>query len=385
MPERAEKTGASAERVFAPAYLWEFRCDGAACGSRCCRGWRIPVDSAARERFASLPKKTGDAIISNLVEAEQGWKMAQDETGNCTSLCEDGLCRLQKEYGEDYLPDVCDSYPRVTYRFSDFTERSLALTCPLAARLALLPRTPMRFEERIVPARRNSPMSRPPMEAQRSEENLRALQRQMIEILQNRDKPIRIRFLRLGRFLSTLGARCGNRIPDEAALASCAENAALDAETRPRAPAYTRLRYMAELLAELYEAEEQYTPARLNTLAASLADRERESEEMLESMHGHILENLAVNELFLRLYPFSCAGGFLENFKLFTLRFRAATFPLQLQAAAKNAAPDDETALLLLERVMEKLDHNRDADRILKRRAAEDFQGMDADEVMSFL
>lgn len=385
MPERTKKTGSSTERVFAPAYLWDFRCDGAACGSWCCQGWRIPVDPAARKRFESLPTKSGDAIISNLVDTEQGWKTAQDEDGNCAFLCEDGLCRLQKEYGEDYLPDICDSYPRVTYQFSDFTERSLALTCPLTARLALLPRTPMRFEERIVPARRDSPMSHPPMEALRSEKNLRALQQRMIGILQNRDVPIRLRFLRLGRFLASLEARCGNQIPDDAALTSCAETPPLDAEARPQANAYTRLRYIAELLAELYEAEEQYTPARLNALAASLAEREREIEEMLESMHGHILENLAVNELFLRLYPFSCAGGFLENFKLFTLRFCAATFPLQLKAAAKNAAPDDETALLLLEHVMEKLDHNRDADRILKRRAAGDFEGMDADDFVAFL
>lgn len=138
-------------------------------------------------------------------------------------------------------------------------------------------------------------------------------------------------------------------------------------------------------MAALYEAEEKYTPGRINELASFLAECETESEKNLHSMHGHILENLAVNELFLRLYPFSCAGGFLANFKLFVLRFRAAEFPLLLKASSKKAQLDSETVLMLLGRIMEKLDHNRAAGELLERRAAEDFEGMEADEVMSFI
>lgn len=377
----------STERVFAPAYLWDFRCNGAACESHCCKGWRIPVDVASWERLARLPSKARKVVFSKLTEKEgTGWETRHDKNGACAFLGEDGLCRLQNTHGEDYLPDICDSYPRVSYRFSDFVERSLALTCPVAVRLALLPEMPMRFEERTVPARRASSAVKPPMEALRCKAKLRALQLQMIAILQNREKPLRLRFLHLGRFLAALEARCGNhRLPNNSSLAACVENVSPDAETRARAPAYMRLRYIAELLAALYEAEEDYNHVRLHALVSVLAEREAESEETLHSLHGHILENLAVNELFLRLYPFSCAGGFLENFKLFILRFRVAEFPLLLKASSKNAALDSETVLLLLNRVMEKLDHNRAADGLLKRRAAEDFEGMDADEALSFI
>ncbi len=390
MPMRTGKTeqGEQAmERVFAPTYLWDFRCDGSACESHCCRGWRIPVDMASWERLARLPSKTRKAVFAKLVEKEgTGWEIKHDKNGACAFLGKDGLCRLQETHGEEYLPDVCDSYPRVSYRFTDYVERSLALTCPVAARLALLPESPMRFEERTVPARRASSVTSPPMEAQRIEIKLRALQLQMIAILQNREKPLRLRFLHLGRFLSALEARYGNRrLPNNKILAACAENVEPDAETRVRAPSYMRLRYMAEILSELYEAEEDYTPPRLNAFASAIAEHEAESEATLHSLHGHILENLAVNELFLRLYPFSCAGGFLANFKLFVLRFRAAEFPLLIQTFASGAPLDEETALLLLNRVMEKLDHNRTADMLLKRRAAEDFDGMDADETLSFI
>ena len=386
MPEPTEKTASSMERVFAPSYLWDFRCDGAACGSHCCRGWRIPVDMASRERLARLPAAARKAVFANLAEKEPaGWETKHRGDGACAFLGGDGFCRLQRAHGETYLPDICDSYPRVSYRFDGYVERSLALTCPVAARLALRPRSPMVFGERIVPARRPSSATRPPMEALRCGHKLRALRRQMIAILQAREKPLRLRFLHLGRFLATVEARCGTRLPDEASLSACAQNVEPRAEIRFRAPSRTRLRYIAELLAALYGAEEDYTSGRLDVLAASLAEREKESEEMLRSLHGHILENLAVNELFLRLYPFSCAGGFLANFKLFALRFRAAEFPLLLKASAKNEPLDEETVLLLLGRVMEKLDHNRAADALLKHRAAEDFEGMEPDEVLSFL
>lgn len=376
----------SEERVFAPSYLWDFRCDGTACGSHCCRGWHIPVDTASWERLARLPSKEHKSVFANLIEKEPtGWETKHADDGACAFLGEDGLCRLQIAHGQAYLPDVCDSYPRVSYRFGDYVERSLAMTCPVAARLALLPDAPMQFGERTAPARRASSSTHPPMEALLLRDHLRTLQLQMIAILQNREKSLRLRFLHLGRFLATIEARYGNRLPDEASLLACAENVKPSAEIRFRAPPYTRLRYIAELLAALYEAEEDYTPGRLNILASSLAEHEAESEELLHSLHGHILENLAVNELFLRLYPFSCAGGFLANFKLFILRFRVAEFPLLLKAAAKNEPPDQETVLLLLGRVMEKLDHNRAADTLLKHRAAEDFDGMEPDEILSFL
>ena len=156
----------SEERVFAPSYFWEFRCNGSACGSHCCRDWRIPVDTAAWERLARLPSKDRKAVFSKLVEKEDAdWETKHEENGACSFLGADGLCCLQTTYGEAYLPDICDSYPRVSYRFDDYVEQSLALTCPVAARLALLPDSPMRFEERTVPARRASSLTHPPMEA----------------------------------------------------------------------------------------------------------------------------------------------------------------------------------------------------------------------------
>lgn len=371
------------ERVFGPSYLWDFACDGAVCGSRCCRGWRVPVDEAARQRFRDAAPAFGAELDEGLFEGADGWETRRTEAGDCAFLDPDGLCRLQKRRGEALLPDICDSYPRAAYRFSGFTERSLTLSCPLAARLALLPRAPMRFEERLVPARRASCVVQPPAEALRREALIRPLQLRMIAILQDRSLPLRRRFLVLGEFLSRLDARIHEEPPGEALFALCeAEGREHDAAV-PRAPAFMRLRYMASLVAAIYEAEDNFPAARIDELAHRLEAYEARVEASLHGRLGHILENFAVNELFLRLYPFACAGGFPANFRLFALRFRIAEFTLLLSAAKGDTEEAD--ALSMLGCITEKLDHNRFANELLKRHAREDFGKRSAAEFLALL
>lgn len=370
MPER------TAERVFAPAYLWDFVCDGAACGSKCCGSWRIPLDEVARKRWGTLPPAAREAVFARVIRKETGWEMRHGADGNCAFLDGDGLCRLQKRHGESYLPDICDAYPRVSYRFAGFVERSLAPTCPVAARRMLTPQAPMRFALRETPPRRASSAVRPSTEALRWEDALPALQRRMIALLQDRTRPLRLRFLALGRFLAALSSRAGDNPPEAGALDAVSPDAE---ETMTRASGFSCLRFVAALVAEMYGAQDAYPPARLDALADRLAHGEAALEAALHKRHGQILENFAVNECFLRLYPFACTGGFAANFRLFALRFRIVEAALLLDAVARQETPDEERTLLLVGHVSERLYHNRGAEQILQRRAVEDFAPLSVD------
>ncbi len=370
------------ERVFAPAYFREFVCDGAACGSRCCGGWSVPVDASTRRRWEALPQDARREIFSGISGEEAGWKTRHRENGNCFFLGEDGLCKLQKRYGEEYLPDICDAYPRVSYRFDGFIERSLTPTCPVAARLMLLRETPMDFVALEVPPRRGSSVTRPPMEALRWENRLQDLQRRAIALLQDRTRSFRQRFLSLGRFLAILSTEFGEGLPTKEELSGIKPELP---ETTPRVEGFSRLRYMAALLAELYEALDAYPPGRLDELARRLARDEAEIETALRKRHGHILENFAVNEWFLRLFPFACVGDFLTNYRFFLLRFRLVEFSLLMDTAANGGVPDTERTLLMVDRVSERLYHNRDADEMLKRHAGEDFGSMDPENFLARL
>jgi lysine-N-methylase len=59
----------------------------------------------------------------------------------------DGLCDIQKRLGEDYLGYTCATFPRIVNTFGHQRERSLDLSCPEAARLALLDASPMEFPD----------------------------------------------------------------------------------------------------------------------------------------------------------------------------------------------------------------------------------------------
>ena len=60
-----------------------------------------------------------------------------DEHGACPFLDDDELCSIQKAMGEGMLSETCRQYPRQTWDFGDYYERSLSLVCPLVADMVL--------------------------------------------------------------------------------------------------------------------------------------------------------------------------------------------------------------------------------------------------------
>lgn len=69
---------------------------------------------------------------------------------------EEKLCSVQRELGEDKLSNTCATYPRSTRAIYGQHEQSLTLSCPEAARLALLNRDAMDFVEAPVPVRKET-------------------------------------------------------------------------------------------------------------------------------------------------------------------------------------------------------------------------------------
>lgn len=132
-------------KIYRPTYLKEFQCDGKACGSRCCRDWRILLDGEARQKYLSLPAADRAEIFQHVDEAAQAFKMQR--TGACPFLDENFLCKLQLKHGEEFLTAVCQSFPRVTYKLADeIFLQVMTLTCPVAAILILLRGEPIDFE-----------------------------------------------------------------------------------------------------------------------------------------------------------------------------------------------------------------------------------------------
>lgn len=121
-----------------PAYNRYFRCIGGACPDTCCRDWSIVPDEAALADYKTAPEPLRTAIAGALTHDDDGDVcFALREDGFCALLTQDGLCPIQRDWGEAHLCGHCAAYPRFTEEYGALSETALAISCPEAARLLL--------------------------------------------------------------------------------------------------------------------------------------------------------------------------------------------------------------------------------------------------------
>lgn len=143
-----------------PKYVSRFSCIGPSCEDNCCTGWRVTIDkktfNAYRQskhpeltpRFeANVNRQRSQASDVNYARI-----MLTPETGACPFM-EERLCAIQREMNESYLSDTCFSYPRQTRHFNSQYEQALTLSCPEAARQALLAADAFDFIENTITVR----------------------------------------------------------------------------------------------------------------------------------------------------------------------------------------------------------------------------------------
>ena len=121
-----------------PNYYDTFHCLGGSCPDTCCRDWSVAPDGDALADYAAAPSPLGERIAQNLAADEDGDVCFRlDEQGLCALLTPDGLCAIQRDWGEEHLCAHCAAYPRFIEEYGCLTESSLAISCPEAARLLL--------------------------------------------------------------------------------------------------------------------------------------------------------------------------------------------------------------------------------------------------------
>ena len=94
----------------------------------------MQVDDATIAKY----QKEAPELLSFVEAGTAGNIMLKNpQTGFCTKLQDDGWCGLHKEYGEKFLGDACNFYPRVTRRINNEIHQSVALSCPEVVRLVV--------------------------------------------------------------------------------------------------------------------------------------------------------------------------------------------------------------------------------------------------------
>jgi lysine-N-methylase len=120
----------------------------------------------------------------------------------------DGLCTVQQTFGESYIPDMCSTFPRTLNLVDGVLERSLNLSCPEAARLALTVPGSMTFEnaEGDQAAHRIGTYS---LISTARHPGLNEIRGLVIELLKERSRPLWKRLVVLGYAVKELATRVG--------------------------------------------------------------------------------------------------------------------------------------------------------------------------------
>ncbi|PRD68463.1 hypothetical protein C6P61_11285 [Malikia spinosa] len=131
--------------ALVPLYVSRFGCIGPDCEDNCCTGWRVNLDKKTFNAYrqAKLP------ALADRLEHQVKRQRSQASDANYARIelnavsrecpfLEQRLCAVQRDLGEDYLSNTCATYPRASRDFNGQFEQSLTLSCPEAARQALL-------------------------------------------------------------------------------------------------------------------------------------------------------------------------------------------------------------------------------------------------------
>lgn len=175
----------------APYYYKKFRCTAGNCPDTCCAGWQIQIDPASLKKYRRTKGALGNRL-KNEIDWKEGCFRRYD--GRCAFLNEDDLCDLYLEGGgEKSFCRTCWTYPRHIEEFEGLREISLSLSCPAAAGLILGSKEPVYF------LYAENPELDDPNEKDYEDfdyllyTKLMDTRNLILEILQNREYPLRLR------------------------------------------------------------------------------------------------------------------------------------------------------------------------------------------------
>jgi lysine-N-methylase len=182
-------------KVLQPGYFEAFHCIGAACEDTCCTGWIVNIDKITYAKYG--PSLRALITISENSSNDEDYARVSLNGDSCPFL-DERLCSIQKQFGEDYLSNMCATYPRILNRAGDVLRRSLDLSCPEAARVALLNPAPIELVQRddLDGCIRQGDF--PALDTSLLGEFSR-IQRQVLTLLQDRSRPLWKRLFLAGR------------------------------------------------------------------------------------------------------------------------------------------------------------------------------------------
>jgi lysine-N-methylase len=346
-----------------PKYVSRFSCLGPQCEDNCCREWHISLDKRTFTSYTDHPRFAKVVRINPAprIDLNYGRIELVGEQQECP-LLEDNLCSVHRDQGEGELSHTCFTYPRVWTEIGGQAEHSLELSCPEAARQALLAPDAFDFEEGSMRARAES-IRRVSVHDGFSADDVNEVRYFAINLLRARELALWQRLAVLGLLCEALEEPVARK--DGAGMRALAEHfilllqdGALLDNLAPLQPDHLS---QALVFAVLWEGIPRDTPNPtrrqvIDAVAAGLgadpvtgnvgAERLAESyrqglarlPEALEAA-PHLLEHYLLNEVFLNLFPFNTPSPF-QSYRRLVARFGLLRLMLAARCNTQGPLPD---------------------------------------------
>ena len=382
---------------FQPQYVREFVCDASKCDDNCCaRNWNIEIDAQTYERYKSIRSESLARQITACFRYNDAKKSYFLNEQPCPFLTDKNLCGLQLEFGEQFISQTCVTYPRRTWNFGTFFERTLSLSCPVAAEMILFNDAPMKFELLPVTDEFHTRdgkifISDLATTAKYPEQRLET-QVAMISILQERTLTLDQRLIVLGFFLDRLDEITSDGFDVDALtkLIAVYESKSFLSEQVPRMLATVNFdeKKFVTLTIKIIEAiyghwlfdaaGKKFLDA-LNDTLDILPDADKkipvdkiaadyvrlaDERQIFLIRYATFLENFLVNETLTTCLPWLHEGGVAKNFGVFVATYKL--FELLMFAATRKNLCGKGELLQLVAWFTNQADHNQHfAKRIL--------------------
>ena len=363
------------EIILQPKYVCDFQCDGSKCYAKCCGKWRIDIDMETYKKYQriknpAMRKKILSSIQPSTIQT--GFQIKLNNKGVCPLLCEDNLCFIQRNMGEDALSQTCKVYPRMVQQIGNYQFRMLAMTCPVAAEYALLSPNAMELQQISCEEdtyawklmAKNCNMKNVP-------NDLAAVHIMMggLAILQNTSYTFEQRLVLLGLFL--------DRVED------CQQ----DVEAVSGLIEYYNSDVFQQEISNLWENWQYYPVAHHQFMNGIITVLKQEKELLISSEHwqvmndyynnvyeerhhfvqerlGSVLERYWQHEWLFHAYPYSFSGGFLHNYFSYLIAYELCQLVIHSTYALDNAWAE-KNILDVLGEFSKSFDHKRDFSKAL--------------------
>ena len=361
--------------ILQPKYVADFQCDGSKCNAKCCGRWRIDIDMETYKKYQriknpAMRKKILSSIQPSTIQI--GFQIELNNKGVCPLLCEDNLCYIQRNMGEDALSQTCKVYPRMVQQIGNYQFRMLAMTCPVAAESALLSPNAMELQQisceedtsawKLIA--KNCNMKNVP-------NDLAAVHIMMggLAILQNTSYTFEQRLVILGLFLDKV-EDCQQDVEAVAGLIDYYNSDAFQQE-----------------ISNLWENWQYYPVAHHQFMNGIITVLKQEKELLISSEHwqvmndyynnvyeerhhlvqerlGSVLERYWQHEWLFHAYPYSFSGGFLHNYFSYLIAYELCQLVIHSTYALDNAWAE-RNILDVLGEFSKSFDHRRDFSKAL--------------------